>query len=212
MREDLIEEQLINLKRIPKYNGYGVDKEGKVYSFKSKKFLKQGYRKGYRKVNLCKEGKCKEFSVHRIIAMIFIPNPENKPFVNHIDSNRENNHVLNLEWSTASENTIHGWRKGFIVGHNKPHSSEAKERISKGKEGAQLSEETKAKMSKAKIGFKHSELTKLKISKASKYTRNIKNTETGEEYKSITAASIFEDISQSTIYRGLKDGRYEYIN
>ena len=50
----------------------------------------------------------KDFKVHRLVAMAFIPNPENKPFVNHINMIRDDNHVSNLEWVTARENKSHG--------------------------------------------------------------------------------------------------------
>jgi hypothetical protein len=66
-----------------------------------------GKRSGYPHVTLWKNNKCYGFHVHRLVAMAFIPNPSDKPFVNHIDGNRENNHVSNLEWSTASENNQH---------------------------------------------------------------------------------------------------------
>lgn len=52
--------------------------------------------------------------LHRIVAEAFIPNPENKPQVNHKDSNRENNQTGNLEWVTASENILHGYKYGNI--------------------------------------------------------------------------------------------------
>lgn len=62
--------------------------------------------KGYLRVGLF-DGKMKTYSVHRLVAQAFIPNPENKPQVNHIDGNTRNNNVNNLEWCTAMENVSH---------------------------------------------------------------------------------------------------------
>lgn len=105
-------------------------------------------------------------------------------------------------------------RKNAIGNTNmlgKTHSEETKALISKNRKGIRPSEETREKMSKARIGYKHSLETKEKISKANKFTRKIRNVETNVEYISITQAAIIEKINQSTIYRGLKKGKYEYI-
>ncbi len=71
---------------------------------------------GYLKVNIWKNGKAKLTLVHRLVSECFIPNPQNKPQVNHLDGNRSNNHVDNLEWATASENQKHSVNilKNFI--------------------------------------------------------------------------------------------------
>lgn len=63
--------------------------------------------KGYLYVELSKDGKAKKVSIHRLVAEHFIPNVEDKPQVNHIDGNKVNNKVDNLEWVTASENIKH---------------------------------------------------------------------------------------------------------
>lgn len=52
--------------------------------------------------------------IHRLVALAFIPNPENKRFVNHIDTNRSNNHVDNLEWCTSKENNQHSMNLGHL--------------------------------------------------------------------------------------------------
>lgn len=65
-------------------------------------------RKGYKSVNLTKDGKGTVKPVHRLVAIAFIPNPENKPFVNHLDETPGNNNVDNLEWVTAKENKNYG--------------------------------------------------------------------------------------------------------
>lgn len=71
---------------------------------------------GYECVILYKKGKPKYKTIHRLVAETFIPNPENKPQVNHIDGNKKNNHVDNLEWVTHSENTKHSYNLGLQIG------------------------------------------------------------------------------------------------
>lgn len=72
-------------------------------------------RHGYECVALVKHGVRKDHLVHRLVAQAFIPNPENKPQVNHIDENPLNNCLYNLEWVTAAENANHGTR-GYRIG------------------------------------------------------------------------------------------------
>ena len=67
---------------------------------------------GYKGVVL-NNGKSKTFRVHRLVAMAFIENPENKKEVNHLDGNKANNIVENLEWATASENQFHSLKTGL---------------------------------------------------------------------------------------------------
>lgn len=72
-------------------------------------------RNGYAVVSLYNNGIGKAYLVHRLVASAFIKNPENKREVNHIDCNKLNNFVDNLEWATPSENTKHAYDNGLIV-------------------------------------------------------------------------------------------------
>lgn len=103
-------------KNIPGFNGdYQISNYGRIKSFKRKepKILKQGYDgRKYRKIMLCKNGKRTNPAVHTLVAKLFVPNPKNKPTVNHIDCNKDNNRADNLEWMTYSENSLHGRKNG----------------------------------------------------------------------------------------------------
>lgn len=69
--------------------------------------------KGYLSVRMSLHDKKATAKVHRLVAVAFIPNPENKPQVNHIDADKRNNDVRNLEWVTNGENQIHAYRTGL---------------------------------------------------------------------------------------------------
>jgi hypothetical protein len=99
-------------KDIEGYEGiYHVSNLGRVKRVATNRVL-QPYRNkaGYLLVYLCKNGKRKTHRIHRLVAQSFIPNPENKPEVNHLDENKINNMVSNLEWSTRKENCNYGTR------------------------------------------------------------------------------------------------------
>lgn len=99
-------------KTIEGYENYEVSTAGQVRNKKTGKILKQWKNnRGYLKVNLCKNGKQKCFSVHRLVAIHFITNPHNLPEVNHINENKEDNSVDNLEWCTRQYNVNYGTGK-----------------------------------------------------------------------------------------------------
>lgn len=102
-------------KDIEGYEGlYRVSSCGQIYSIWKKGLKKlQDDKDGYKKVTLYKNGKSKCIAVHRVVAMNFIENPSNKPYVNHIDGNKANNRIENLEWCTQSENELHAHNTGL---------------------------------------------------------------------------------------------------
>lgn len=90
---------------------YQVSNLGRVKRVTTGRILKGGKDKyGYLIVNLYKNSVGSIKTIHRLVAEAFIPNPENKPQVNHVDENKTNNSLDNLEWMTAKENTNHGTR------------------------------------------------------------------------------------------------------
>ncbi len=94
-------------KQILEYDNYEVSSYGNVRNKKTGRILKPARNGGYLSAKLRKNGATKSFSIHQLVAICFIENSENKPQVNHIDKNRTNNKLSNLEWVTAVENTAH---------------------------------------------------------------------------------------------------------
>ena len=83
------------------------------------KILKQSELNGYYKVNLQNKEGVKSHQVHRLVAIAFLANTDNKPCVNHIDGDKHNNNVNNLEWCTVSENNKHAYKMGLASPVNK---------------------------------------------------------------------------------------------
>lgn len=84
------------------------------------------------RVTLGSRDKKKSFRIHKAVAETFVPNPENKPDVNHKDGNRLNNNAYNLEWSTEKENTRHAWDTGLALprkGSKSPSSKLTDEQV-----------------------------------------------------------------------------------
>lgn len=132
-------------KDIKGYEGhYQISNIGRVKSLARMRFGKGGYlsplkerilkqkttKSGYKSVHL----RCMDYqsypTIHRIVAEAFIDNPDNKPTVNHIDANKENNHVDNLEWSTHSEQMIHAVDNELLEVRGSPkYSKEFKQEV-----------------------------------------------------------------------------------
>lgn len=112
---------------IPEYPNYQITKDGRVWTKNNNRFLKPIINKsvGYHYCRLNKNGKTKFKYIHRLLAEIFIPNPQNHPEVDHIDRNRTNNNLENLQWVSRNQNQINrktrnksGYRHIYIYPQN----------------------------------------------------------------------------------------------
>ena len=97
-------------KDIKGYPGYQISNKGRIWSCKRQRYLNPfTNNSGYKAINIiAANGKRKGELIHRLVALHFIDNPEGKPEVNHIDRDKENNCVENLEWVTHGENNTIG--------------------------------------------------------------------------------------------------------
>lgn len=105
MLENIKEDEIF--KDIPNYEGlYQVSNYGRVWSIHNQRILKPAVsHNGYNRIYLkCKNGKYKNERVARLVALTFIPNPEGKPQIDHIDHDRVNDYVGNLRWVSVKEN------------------------------------------------------------------------------------------------------------
>lgn len=106
---------MILSKEYPDNKNYIIYSDGRIYSKCSSIFLKPKIDKaGYANVTFCDKGKRRYFKVHQLVARMFIPNPNNYDQVNHLDENKLNNDVSNLEWSTPYLNSNYGSRNKRI--------------------------------------------------------------------------------------------------
>jgi hypothetical protein len=123
----------MNWVEINDFSNYMVSDCGKVLSLN---YNHSGKRKilanlsssgGYWGIGLNSNGKTKRFLVHRLVAMHYCENPDNKPYVNHIDGDKQNNHQNNLEWCTHRENMLHASKNGLMSRGENQHHSKLKE-------------------------------------------------------------------------------------
>ena len=165
------------------------------------KIMKQTFDdKGYLNVRLSKDGKTKKIRVHRLVAIAFIPNVENKPEIDHKNTIRYDNKVENLRWSTHKENMNNELtrkhnsesRKGIRC------TEETKKKISEANKGKVVSEETRKKMSESQKGGVKSEETRQKISEANK-GRN------GSNYKGFIALFPDGSITEEMLMKELEE-------
>lgn len=142
---------------------------GKHPSIRKERIFSPSVKKnGYLYVSLSNNGDIKYFLVHRLVALSFIPNPDNKPEVNHIDGNKLNNNDWNLEWNTGSENMIHAVRNGLTqksLGENANNSKLTE---------IQVLEIRKSKLSQSKLALKYNiSKSSIQFIKAKKTWRHV---------------------------------------
>lgn len=168
-------------KQIKGFTDYKISDSGIVFSVKRNKALKPYERKNYLGVYLYGNGKRKFMTIHRLVAIAFIENPNDLPQVNHKDENTKNNNVDNLEWCSAKYNSNYGSHRENL---------------------------RKALLQRnAWNGRKHKECSKQKMSVAKKgkpSKRKRKVVIQGIEYDSITSAMIKLKISTRQLYKLLK--------
>jgi hypothetical protein len=94
---------------------YAISENDVITNLKFNRVLKINYSTTYPSINLCKNNvKCLRL-IHRLVAEAFIPNPDNKPHVNHKNGNKRDFSISNLEWTTVSENCLHAYRTGLAT-------------------------------------------------------------------------------------------------
>lgn len=166
--------EVSNMGRIKALDRYVINNGGLQH--KAERILKQNIQKNkHCMVVLCKNGKTYPKLVHRLVAIAFIPNPQNKPVVDHIDTDPTNNKVENLRWTTVKENANNPLsrvnnsksKKGHLY-YGRPLTEEERRKISDAHKGKKLTEEHKKALSDAHKGKKASKKHRESVSRAKK--------------------------------------------
>ncbi len=160
------------------YEGYQVSNHGRVKNSKTGKILKPYLTRGYLRVSLYNESgrKCK--LVHRLVAEAFLPNPENKPVVNHINGCKTDSNVSNLEWVSPSENMSHA------------HSNGLRPKINTQGEKNGFAKLTEAQVRQIKQCLSQTQLTQKEIASQFNISRStVKNIKSGRRWSHVSSVS-----------------------
>lgn len=115
--------EVSNLGNVRRLDSF-VFQSGRYNHYKGRVLKQENVKGGYKRVTLCKNNSTKRFQVHRLVAITFIENSKNKPCVNHIDGDKSNNQISNLEWVTYSENENHSYNFLGKINMNRKLSNE----------------------------------------------------------------------------------------
>ena len=190
-------EETIKWKKIRGFPNYSISNTGLVRNDITSKLKEIQHDKyGYLVCALYRHQERKLCKIHRLIAEHYIPNPDNKPYINHINGIKDDNRIENLEWCTAKENNYHAWnvldsderrKKMANHAHNRDWSNESREKVSKNKKGKKLSEQARKNISDAHKG------------KEGNNKKSIECIETKVVYESIKQASEDMGILRTSI-------------
>ena len=172
---------------------------------------------GYLYCELWKCGKHKRYAIHRLVATAFIPNPDGKPQVNHLDGDKTNNSVANLEWCTASENERHAYGTELTHAYDrsgdknpmygKHHTERAKQMIKAVHVGLKHTEEAKRKMSKSHKGRKFTDEHKKNLGKSlSAAKMGMRKMTNGNEVRFVLKDDIPQKLKEGWLFTSKRQG------
>lgn len=190
-------DEAIKWKKIEEFPAYSISENGDIRNDKTGKPKKTHHDKyGYVCCRLWDNYRNRELKVHRLIAKAFIENPENKPYINHINGIKDDNRIENLEWCTAQENNDHAWNVLDSEERRKKMAEHARNRI--------WTEESKKKMKEIAKKRIYTDEYKKHMSEAHKGKAGNRKVavicvETGIIYPSITKAGEDMGILRTSI-------------